>query len=247
MNKTKKKKVPLSKAVTIEEQKQIEKAKEKRRKTLSGKKKLKSSPREKILLGDELVDLEKYRKQAPDYNTPGRKPLAQIFEETGEDKVIAQRIFLLASKGLQRSKIRYALKMSTSTWHTLLHKYADDFPIYKVALDRGEMYATEEVEHALKSRALGYYYEEVTDDEFKGRKVTIKHVPADTKAIQFYLTNKKPDEYKFKRDDTMTVNVNQKSDIDYTKLPPDVLKQLMIAAGDTVEEVETVEDEKDDK
>ena len=71
------------------------------------------------------------------------------------------------------------------------------------ALKRGKEVIDRQVENALLKRALGYKYEEVTEEEsedgFK-RRVTIKEVVPDTTAQIFWLKNRKPAEWRDKRD-----------------------------------------------
>jgi hypothetical protein len=174
----------------------------------------------------------------------------------GEDKVIAQKIYILATKGYSRKKIRSELNIPISMWHNMMVKYAKDIPVFKTALTRGEDYALEEVEESLKSRALGYDYVEETFDDMRGMKTVTKHVPGDVKAMMFILTNKKPDEYKMKRDNEMILTTkNDVVTFDYTKLPPETLKQLMLAATNqqrtdmikTLPSVTNVDDEEEDE
>lgn len=216
------------------------------------KKKKKSVVNDAQTLKEYNEEKRRIRKQEARINKygKGRRADVMIMQDEGEDKIVAQKIFLLASKGFSRKKIRAKLDMSVSMWDKLIRKYAEDFPIYKIALERGEMYALEEVEESLKSRALGYDYTEVTEDDMRGTKTVTKHVPPDTKAIMFYLTNKKPEEYKMKRDNEVVVTHKQ-DEIDYSKLDNKTLQKLMQAASNEqvtniVKSLPSVNEDKDD-
>lgn len=65
----------------------------------------------------------------------------------------------------------------------------------------------ERVEHALYERSIGYKAKdkkEIYDAEgnLTGTTITTKHIPADVKAQQFYLTNKDPENWKMQPEET---------------------------------------------
>lgn len=176
----------------------------------------------------------------------GRRTILEIMADEGEDKVIAQKIYIMASKGTSRKDIRKKLNIPLSRWHAMINKESDRFPIYKEALLRGEDYAIEEIEEAMKSSAIGYDYLEETIDLNKGvARVTRKHVKPDVKAGMFILTNKRPEQYKYKRKEVEhNVNVRQEV-INYKDVPLDALNELLKAAQPNV--IASVPQEKGDK
>lgn len=78
------------------------------------------------------------------------------------------------------------------------------------ALKGGKEVVDRQVENALLRRALGYEYEEVTEEyemgELTKRKVTKKKVVPDTTAQIFWLKNRKPDDWRDKREITTNDN-----------------------------------------
>ena len=191
---------------------------------------------------NDIQTIKEYREGLEPGEVKVPKPVGRpsdlfIMKESGEDKVVAQKIYILAAKGTPYKKIRKELNLTLNTWHKMMRKNTDHYPIYKQALDRGNKYAIEEVEDALRSSAMGYDYEETTigyDGERSINKTTVKHVKPDVKAIQFFLTNKAPEKYKLKQPEEITIT-HKKETIDAKKLSPDVLKIIM--AAKTTEEI----------
>ncbi len=72
------------------------------------------------------------------------------------------------------------------------------------ALKRGKEVVDIQVENALLKRALGYEYNEISEKYEDGvlteRKVTKKQVVPDTTAQIFWLKNRKPEEWRDKRE-----------------------------------------------
>lgn len=153
----------------------------------------------------------------------------QIYEDLGEDKQIAQQLFLLASEGMLPKDIRKKLKISVSLWQIMLNK-REEFPIYMDMYDKGVILGSEKVIEALKNRALGYDYIEKQDDDLRGTKTIHKHVPADVNAIKYYLGNVNPKNWQEKRVVESTV-ITKTDEIDYSKMSPRALKELLIASG----------------
>jgi hypothetical protein len=195
--------------------------------------------KKKKKLLEESIEVKEHREQREEIKrkkptkeskkeTRGRRPMLQVMQDDGEDKVIAQKIYILAAKGYSRKDIRKKLKLKLSTWHTMMEKQRSTYPIYREALDRGEDYAIEDIEEAMKSSAIGYDYLEETIDLAKGvARVTRKHVKPDVKAGQFLLTNKRPQEYKYKRTE-IDHNINVKKEIiDYENLPLSTINNIL--------------------
>lgn len=161
----------------------------------------------------------------------GRPSDLFVMKESGEDRVVAQKIYILAAKGTPYKKIRKELNLTLNSWDNMMRKQADIYTIYKAALDRGNSYAIEEVEDSLRNIAMGYDYTETTtgmDGDRYINKQTIKHVKADVKAIQFFLINKAPEKYKLKQPEEITIT-HKKDTIDPKKIPLGILKIIMDA------------------
>ena len=95
-----------------------------------------------------------------------------------------------------------------------MYDWQNRFPEVTEALKRGKEVVDQAVENALLKRALGYEYEEVkeiTEGNEKGRdrkriEKTIKHVVPDVTAQIFWLKNRKPNEWRDKKDLDVAVN-----------------------------------------
>jgi hypothetical protein len=97
---------------------------------------------------------------------------------------------------------------------TTLYAWENRFPDIRDALKRGKEVVDRQVENALLKRALGYEYDEVTHEPDKDTgqlvvsKVVRKQVIPDTTAQIFWLKNRKPDEFRDKRDVELSGNVD---------------------------------------
>lgn len=122
-----------------------------------------------------------------------------------------------AREGLTDEQIAEKLGIATSTLYDYKNKYSE----FSEALKRGKEVIDFEVENALLKRALGYEYTEVTQErtvrkDEKGNVITDIHglpcyemvvtktvkkeVIPDTTAQIFWLKNRKPNEWRDKRD-----------------------------------------------
>jgi hypothetical protein len=120
----------------------------------------------------------------------------------------------LYASGLINRQVAEACGVSERT----LHRYKHDEEVMAVVM-RGKKKANERIIQSLFKRATGYEYAEVTMEpvlsirqkdgvkekvmmtsEQQVTKTVIKHVPADQGAIEFWLTNREPDEWKKKID-----------------------------------------------
>lgn len=117
-----------------------------------------------------------------------------------------------ARDGLTEEQIAYNMGINRRTLTEWKSKYD---PISHV-LKRGKEVVDRQVENALLKRALGYEYEEVTQEfnEETGKlqvtKVVNKQVAPDTTAQIFWLKNRKPDEWREKKDVDVTVQKSEK-------------------------------------
>jgi transcriptional regulator with XRE-family HTH domain len=121
-----------------------------------------------------------------------------------------------ARNGLTLEQIAKNLGIAVST--LVLHK--DKYSEFSEALKRNRDEADVEVENALYKRALGYRYDEVTQEPFldpqtgegimKVTKRVTKEVQPDVTAQIFWLKNRKPAEWRDKQEIAHSGEVNTK-------------------------------------
>ena len=104
-----------------------------------------------------------------------------------------------ARDGLTDEQIANNMRIGIRT----LYEWKEKYPQFSQSLKRGKEVVDRLVENALLKRALGYEYEEVSE-KFEGgvlteRKVTKKQVVPDTTAQIFWLKNRKPSDWRDKR------------------------------------------------
>lgn len=104
-----------------------------------------------------------------------------------------------ARDGLTDEQIAEHMGINVAT----LYRWKIDYCEICESLKKGKEVIDRQVENALLKRALGYEYEEVSE-RFEGgvlkeRKVTKKQVVPDTTAQIFWLKNRKPVEWRDKR------------------------------------------------
>lgn len=119
-----------------------------------------------------------------------------------------------ARDGLTDEQIANNLGISTSTFY----EYKKNYSEFSESLKRGKEIVDYEVENALLKRALGYEFEEKTYetkwDENQGRfrevltKKVKKEVIPDTTAQIYWLNNRKPKQWRNKRNDEENNNEN---------------------------------------
>lgn len=119
-----------------------------------------------------------------------------------------------ARDGLTDEQIANNLGISTSTFY----EYKKNYSEFSESLKRGKEIVDYEVENALLKRALGYEFEEKTYetrwDENQGRfrevltKKVKKEVVPDTTAQIYWLNNRKPKQWRNKRNDEENNNEN---------------------------------------
>lgn len=103
-----------------------------------------------------------------------------------------------ARDGLVDEQIAHNMGITRQT----LNEWKKSFPSISDTLKRGKEVIDRQVENALLKRALGYTYEEVTNEESEdGYKVkrVMKEVVPDTTAQIFWLKNRKPSEWRDKQ------------------------------------------------
>lgn len=127
----------------------------------------------------------------------------------------------LARNGLTDEQIAYNIGIRRET----LYAWKKDFPNISNALKRGKEVVDIQVENALLKRALGYSYVETTREQvidydkttgvpigshMEVTKEVTKEVVPDTTAQIFWLKNRKPEDWRDKRDVAVegTLNTN---------------------------------------
>ena len=111
-----------------------------------------------------------------------------------------ERIRLWVAKGATQKEVAEKLGISQDR----LIKYKKDHLEFAESIDAPKGYVDDLVEAALFKRCTGYDYEEVTRWQTIGRdgklmwleKKTKKHLPPDPSSVQFWLTNRRPQEWK---------------------------------------------------
>jgi hypothetical protein len=141
--------------------------------------------------------------------------------------------------GIVNHEIAARLGIATSTLYEWKDKYSD----FADAFERGNNYRHQAVKNALFQRCIGYEYTEVTkepkdekpEDASKPIKTKMvitkkvkKQVAPDTGAIEFYLTNKCPNEFKHKTEvhSNITGDVHVKKEVDLSNLSDEELEKL---------------------
>lgn len=117
-----------------------------------------------------------------------------------------------------------------------LIQWKKKYPDISDTLKKGKEVVDRLVENALLKRALGYEYEEVSDKYEGGvlteHKVVKKQVVPDTTAQIFWLKNRKPEEWRDKREVDSKVEIENDGFMDALK--GDV-KETFKDAGDVIE------------
>lgn len=119
-----------------------------------------------------------------------------------------------ARNGLTIEQIAKNLGISKVTFY----KYISEHTELSERLKKGKEVVDIEVENALLKRALGYKVDEITKElitdeetgisELKVTKIVTKEVAPDTTAQIFWLKNRKPEEWRDKKDVKHEGNIN---------------------------------------
>lgn len=132
-----------------------------------------------------------------------------------------------ARDGLSDEQIAENMGISRSTLNEWKNKYSD----ISDTLKKGKEVVDRQVENALLKRAMGYRYTEVTKERVDGSLVVTKQVTKevipDTTAQIFWLKNRKPNEWRDKKDIEHSGEVNNP----FASLTTEELKKL--AGGDS--------------
>ena len=85
--------------------------------------------------------------------------------------------------------------------YSTFRKYKDEYKALSAALKKGKEVVDFEVENSLLKRAMGYRYTETTREKaLVVTKTVTKEVAPDTTAQIFWLKNRKPQEWRDKRE-----------------------------------------------
>lgn len=110
-----------------------------------------------------------------------------------------------ARDGLTDEQIAHNIGISAVT----LYDWKKKFPKFTKALKKSKEVADIEVENSLYKRAMGYEYveetQELRDGELTTTKRITKQVPPDTTAQIFWLKNRKPRQWRDKKDMDISV------------------------------------------
>lgn len=111
-----------------------------------------------------------------------------------------------ARDGLSNEQIAHNMGVSAKT----LCEWQNRFGEFRNAIKKGKEVVDREVENAMLKRALGYEYDEITQEpvtdkdtgitEMRVTKRVTKQVVPDVTAQIFWLKNRKPNEFRDKRD-----------------------------------------------
>lgn len=119
-----------------------------------------------------------------------------------------------ARHGLTNSQIANNIGIAERT----ITEWIARFPAISAAIKKGRSPVDIEVENALLKRALGYEYTEtVTDEVGEGDKkkthtrTLVKHCPPDVGAICFWLKNRRPDKWRDRVQQEVSVDVEDLS------------------------------------
>lgn len=130
-----------------------------------------------------------------------------------------------ARDGLTDEQIASNMGISRDT----LYRWKKEYPVFSDTLKKGKEVVDRKVENALLRRALGYSYKEVkTEKGEEGEEkvtVTVKEVVPDTTAQIFWLKNRKPEQWRDRKETALSGEV--RTDNPFANLTTDELKKLI--------------------
>ena len=119
-----------------------------------------------------------------------------------------------ARDGLSNDPIAHNIGITAKT----LCEWQNRFSEFRNAIKKGKEVVDREVENAMLKRALGYEYDEVTQEpvtdkdtgvtEMRVTKRVTKQIVPDVTAQIFWLKNRKPEEFRDKRDVELSGSVD---------------------------------------
>lgn len=132
-----------------------------------------------------------------------------------------------ARDGLTEEQIAENMGVTRETLRVWKNKYS----VISATLKRGKEVVDRQVENALLQRALGYEYTETTREyipelgEMHVTKEVTKQVAPDTTAQIFWLKNRKPQEWRDKRDVDLSGSISTNNP--FEELTTEELKKLI--------------------
>ena len=128
------------------------------------------------------------------------------------------KISAWALSGLTNEQIANNMGVTVKTLYEWANKYSE----FSDALKRAKSIADEEVENALYKRALGYTVtlnkQKVTKDGIAVDCIEEMHIPADTTAQIFWLKNRKPEKWRDKVEQSVTVEDHRENMKDFMEI-----------------------------
>lgn len=135
-----------------------------------------------------------------------------------------------ARNGLTDEQIAHNMGITPKT----LYRWKDQYSQICQALKKGKEVIDIQVENALLKRALGYQYTEKTKERLFDKKTgkyvlevtkeVTKEVQPDTTAQIFWLKNRKPQEWRDKKETELSGNIKTNP---FDELTPDELRKLI--------------------
>lgn len=125
------------------------------------------------------------------------------------DTNVKDKLFLIecwARDGYTNEDIAKKLGVDVSTFY----RYQNEYEELRNALKKGKEVIDFEVENALLKRAFGYEYDEVTYENGEEVKRVTKQVAPDTTAQIFWLKNRKPKDWRDRKDIDIEASIEKK-------------------------------------
>lgn len=123
-----------------------------------------------------------------------------------------------ALSGLTNEQIAHNMGINVGT----LYEWNNKYPELSESLKRAKTIADEEVENALYKRALGYTVtlnkQKVTKDGRAVDCIEEMHIPPDTTAQIFWLKNRKPEKWRDKVENAVTVEDHRENMKDFMEV-----------------------------
>ncbi|MBO1087031.1 transposase [Enterococcus mundtii] len=134
-----------------------------------------------------------------------------------------------ARDGLTDKQLAHNMNIAEST----LHEWKKKYSVLSESLKRGKEVVDRQVENALLKRALGYEFKEttheLTEDGMRVTKVITKQQAPDTTAQIFWLKNRKPEEWRDKKETEVSGSMTVKNP--FANLSEEELRKLASRDG----------------
>lgn len=147
------------------------------------------------------------RTRGEDYEAPVPVPKAKRTQgrpESWSETWITQAAFM-ARNGATDAEMAKELGCALSTFYLRMNQY----PAFSEAVNAGKAAYDQRVENSLARRAIGYEHE--TEKVFSNglRVKVVEHVPPDTTAQIFWLKNRRPNEWRDRKETEIIVPVDE--------------------------------------